>query len=683
MKDKISNFEELLKIRFTDKQINKIMSALHWAEELHTDQTRASGEPYLVHPLMVSEILVDFNMDFETIIGGLLHDVIEDTVADEKDIEEKFGKNIARLVYGVTKISLVESGSRIQQSSETIRKTLFAMTEDIRVIIIKLADKYHNMTTLHYLNEERKKRIAQECLEIYAPLAERLGIAWLKAELEDLSLKHLNPVAWQHIIDNLELRQAKRDEFLKKVSKTISGQAKKEHLSLEIQVRAKHIYSIYLKMKKQKKEIDEMFDLLGVRLICKNINECYTILGMVHSIWPPIEGRFKDYIAMPKANRYQSLHTTVMSFDGQLLEIQIRTDEMHARAEFGIAAHWAYKKGLNHRQINPDELLIINKLKDWNANHYNSVHFLDEIKEELLKDSIYIFTPDGQIVELPKGATAIDFAYHIHTEVGNHCIGARSQSAMITLDSPLKNTDVIEIMTSPNARPHSSWLKIAKTSRAKSKIRHWLLRHDENVLATTSIIAKNKADHIADEEKIKEAGLQRKEEKKPSEAPTLDNSAVHQFFDQTKLQIRVGDETNMMIKMAGCCHPVPGDPIVGYVSRGRGIIVHNRSCTNLANIPEVKERLIAVEWATDQPKKTIRFNVLSKKIPDLFSQIDGAIRKLRGHLIQGRVEENDKGNLIGSFLIEVKKENDFDRIKRSIRSIPTVLEITQQMDHFD
>ena len=665
MKDRISKFSQILESHFTIYERDIILQALFWAEKLHKGQTRASGEPYFIHPLKVAQVLTDFNMDYETIIAGLLHDILEDTDTTKDEIERKFGKTVAELVNGVTKISAINTETKMVQNSQTIRKTLFAMTEDIRVIIIKLADKFHNMSTLDYLPEKKRKRIATECLDIYAPLAQRLGISWLKAELEDLSLKQLNPTVYNHIVDNLKIRKNQRVDFLNKVKKSINSESKKENISIQIFTRAKHINSIYTKMKKQKKELDEMFDLNGVRIISHSINDCYSMLGICHSLWPPIEGRFKDYIAMPKANRYQSLHTTVMCFDGQLLEIQIRTEEMHARAEYGVAAHWAYKKGLNKNQIKPKELLIINTLKDWNSSQYNSINFLQDIKEELLKDSIYVFTPKGQIIELPKGATAIDFAYHIHTEVGNHCIGAKTDKAMIALNVALRNTEVIEILTSKNSNPNSNWLRIAKTTRAKTKIRQWLANNDNSIIINNSIIAQ-KESNDKNSNKKSEKTIKYDKEKE---------SIIQNFFDDAKLKIQIGDEKNIMIQMAGCCQPVPGDDIKGYVSRGRGVIVHKKECKNLYNIPDAEGRLISVEWTVEKPKMTFRFGVLSKNVPDLFSQVDSAIQKQNGHLIQGRVEGNDIGNLQGSFSVELLKESDFNKIKKRVRNIPTILDI--------
>lgn len=679
MKDFTSSFEKKIKILYTEEQRQKIYSALAWAGKLHAGQKRATGEPFLVHPVKVAEFLCDLRMDYETIIAGLLHDVIEDTPTTKEEVCEKFGETIANLVEGVTKISSVTPQNHLVQSSQTIRKMLFAMTEDIRVILVKLADRYHNMLTMDVMPPEKQQQKAKECLEIYAPLAERLGMSWMKAELEDISLKYINYTAWNHIVENFQLRERKREEFLKKVTQQLQHQGEKEGLKFQIQSRAKHIYSIYTKMKKQKKDLDEMFDLMGVRLICSTINECYSLLGMVHSLWPPIEGRFKDYIAMPKANLYQSLHTTVMCFDGQLLEIQIRTQQMHAQAEFGIAAHWTYKNETNRIPLHPDELMIINKLKGWNNKDKNDHDFLKEIKEELLRDSIYIFTPTGQLIELPKGSTPLDFAYHIHTEVGNHYIGARNQNGMIPINASLQNTDVVEILTSENAHPHKSWLRIVRTSRARSKIRYWLLRNDEEMKLFQTISQKNREARAARDGKAQEPIKSKSQKKNLHSAfaqPQLQTGEMH-YCDSSHLKILVGKEQNIMIKMAGCCHPAPGDPIVGYVSRGRGIIIHLQNCNNLAHIADLNERIIHVEWDDHIRKESFHLSILSKKIPDLFARVDSAVRKLNGHLIQGRVEEIANGNLSGNFLLAMESENDLVKVKRSIKNIPSILSITE------
>lgn len=648
----------------------RILEAAEWAKELHKDQKRASGEPYVIHPIQVAETLIYLRLDADAVIAGLLHDTMEDTDTSFDQVAARFGQEVAKLVDGVTKISILKVKNKSVQEAETIRKMLFAMSEDIRVIIIKLADKLHNMNTLEFLSDQRRKAIANECLDIYAPLADRLGISWMKDELEDLALKALNPEAYQYIKEFLLAKKSERSEYLRKVEKSIYRAASEEGITdLNVSTRAKHFYSIYRKIKRRKKTIDEIYDLMGVRILCNTTNECYTLLGVIHKLWPPIEGRFKDYIAMPKANQYQSLHTTVMSFNGKLLEIQIRTKAMHYTAEYGVAAHWTYKQNtVGGAKIPPNQLPIINKLKSWEKNLVSSDTFLDDIKEELLKDSIYVFTPKGHIVELPAHSTAIDFAYHIHTEVGNHIVGAKADGSIISLSQPLKNTQTIEIMTSPNARPHINWLRMAKTSRARQKIRYWLNKHDESLLIDKNIIAKSKPEQKHPQPSEKPEEPRPDETQKPEEIVTT-------VVDQTKLAFRIGDEKNMMISIAQCCEPTRGDDIVGYISRGRGIIVHRRDCKNLKHIRDIEHRSIEVEWETSSPKATKRFQVTSKIVSDLFSEIEGAVRKYHGHLIEGKLEQTENDRLVGSFTMELDREGDVKKVLKSIRMIPSVLNL--------
>lgn len=671
MLNRIEKFSTKLK-RYPEKEQQLIIQAAEWSKELHKEQRRASGEPYFIHPLQVAEFLVDLGLDHEAVIAALLHDVLEDTVVELPELRKKFGRQIASLVDGVTKISLVKAKSKHVQEAETIRKMLIAMTRDIRVIIIKLADKYHNMSTLEHLAPEKQKTIANECLDIYAPLADRLGISWLKAELEDLSLKHLNPSAYEYIRKFVTSKRTERANYIKKVERTLLKASAAEGIGIEVNARVKHLYSIYLKMKRRKKDIEEIYDLIGIRIICSTTQECYTLLGIVHKLWPPIEGRFKDYIAMPKANNYQSLHTTVMCFEGQLIEVQIRTRDMNNLAEYGIAAHWVYKKeGSRSDAPSLRELPIINKLKRWNSSSGGG-DFLEEIKADLLKDSIYVFTPNGHIVELPKNGTAIDFAYHIHTEVGNKTIGAKADGQIIPLSQPLKNTQVIEIITSNSAKPHVNWLRSVKSSRARQKIRHWLNKHDETLFIDKNIIAK-KGSQKPDESKTQEPV--------PTDSGKLQDeiggkeTIIKQVMDQARLAFRIGDEKNMMISIAKCCSPSTGDDIVGYVSRGRGIIVHRRDCTNLKHIEGIDHRLVEVEWEAESPKATRRFRVTSRMTSDLFSEIEGAVRKYRGHLIEGKLEEDTKGNLTGGFTMELEKREDYKKVLKSLRTIPSVLNI--------
>lgn len=654
----VVQFEKRLK-RFTPEERRKLIKAANLSETLHHDQKRASGEPYFIHPMKVAEILVDMEMDCETVAAALLHDLLEDTEVTADDIRKGFGKQVQNLVEGVTKISILQAKSISVQRSETIRKMLLAMTKDIRVILIKLADKLHNMSTLEHHPLPKRKETAQECLDIYAPLAERLGIFWLKAELEDLSLKHLNPNVYTQITEFLESKQKERSSYLKRVENALQAEVKKEGISISVFARAKHRYSIYLKMKVRDKGLGEIYDLLGIRIICDTINECYTLLGIVHKLWPPIDGRIKDYIAMPKANGYQSLHTIVMAFGGQVIEVQLRTLEMHMRAEYGVAAHWRYKSDIKGGRMKLRDIALVTKLKSWDGMWNASEEFLKEIKREILRDSIYVFTPKGDIVELPTGSTAIDFAFHIHTEIGHRCIGAKADGSIIPLTQELRNTQAIEILTSANARPHLNWLRHVKTASARSKIRHWLNHHDTNLILDRNIIAK------------RTPALETEPDDKRPEPEEIKKRII----DHSKMSLKIGNERNMMIQIARCCNPSSGDQIIGYISRGRGIIVHKKLCSNLRNIHDIEQRSVDVQWEAFSPRSTQRFKISSRMTSDLFSEIEGAVRKHKGHLIEGKLDEDERGNLRGAFTLELEHKDDFKKIMKSIRTIPTVLNI--------
>jgi len=660
MIEKIEQFAQRLE-GYPEEERARILQAAKWAEELHQNQLRASGEPYIIHPLQVAEILVELRMDQQSIIAALLHDVLEDTEASRDELRRRFGKEVESLVNGVTKISDLRAKNKSLQEAETIRKMLFAMVKDIRVILIKLADKLHNMRTLDFLPAARRKTIATECLDIYAPLASRLGIAWIKAELEDLSLKHLNRQVYDQIKAFVSAKKGERAEYLRDLDVKLKEAAAAEGLTIKVETRAKHFYSIYVKMKKRGKKLDELFDLLGVRVLCETQSDCYTMIGVVHRLWKPIEGRFKDYIAMPKANKYQSLHTTVMGDRGRLIEIQVRTFDMHRTAEHGIAAHWLYKKGTTAEIVRAEDLPIINRLKSWDGVRISSGDFLNEIKGEILKDSIYVFTPKGDAIELPKGSTPIDFAYHIHTDIGDHVMAAKADGSIIPLKDELKNTQVIEIITSPNAHPHLTWLRYVKTSRARSKIRVWLKKSDDNIIIEKNIVARKKAE-IPIRTRV------------PKKERTAEEDTTRLRDDQ-KVGIRIGNERNMLINMAKCCNPVTGDEIIGYVSRGRGIIVHKKSCPNVKYIPDMEERTIQVEWETVSPKSTRQFLLSARKTNDLFSEIEGAIRKFKGHLIAGKIDEDGADRLVAMFTMELENRDDFRRVIKSIRTIPSVLSI--------
>ncbi|WP_083963786.1 RelA/SpoT family protein [Spirochaeta cellobiosiphila] len=666
-RDQISDlFEDFRKTldRFPPEEQDKIMEAAHFADSLHKEQKRASGEPYIIHPLKVATILnQDLKMDPNTIMAGLLHDIIEDTEITNQQLKDKFGEEVERLVDGVTKISILHAKSKSVQEAETIRKMFFAMIKDIRVILIKLSDKVHNMSTLQHLPPHKIKRIATECLDIYAPLAGRLGISNIKSELEDLALKNLYKEAYYEIKAVVDAKRGERAKYLQRVKDKLLSAAHAERLDVEVETRAKHFYSIYKKMKKKGRSASRIYDLLGIRVYCNTPSECYTMLGIVHKNMTPIEGRFKDYIAMPKANGYQSLHTTVMGDQGKLMEIQIRTHEMHRTAEYGIAAHWIYKKGTTIDKVNTDEIAFVQKLKSWDNMKFESQEFLSEIKGELLKDDIYVFTPKGKVIQLAKGSTAIDFAYHIHTDIGDHIIGAKADGQIIPLNRPLGNTQVIEVITSPNAHPHISWLRSVKSARARSKVRSWLNKHDD-VIIDQNIVAKRKS-------------FQEKPEGEPHDKKKNlpEGYEEGRILDQSKVGIKIDGESNLMIKLANCCNPTMGDDIVGYVSRGRGIIVHKTACKNLASINEIEDRQIEVEWETISPLATRRFKFVANKTSDLFSEIEGAVRKHRGHLIEGKIEEDHKGHLTGQFTMELQRKEDTQKVLKSLRTLPSMLTI--------
>jgi guanosine-3',5'-bis(diphosphate) 3'-pyrophosphohydrolase len=663
--DRLAKFEKFL-TAYNENERERIMTAARWGESLHRDQKRASGEPYFVHPIGVAEILVALKLDADTVTASLLHDVLEDTEAEGEQIRKLFGPDVEAMVEGVTKIDLLRAKNKTVQEAETIRKMFFAMVKDIRVILIKLADKLNNMRTLRFLKEERQKAIATECLDIYAPLADRLGISWMKDELEDLALKSINYEAYEQIKSIVAAKKGERSEYLKRVKNAIYKSAAKNGLQISVDARAKHFYSIYQKMRKRNKNADEIYDLLGLRILCENVNDCYTLLGIVHQLWKPIEGRFKDYIAMPKANAYQSLHTTVMCYEGKLLEIQIRTYEMHQVAEFGVASHWLYKKGEPKEKSRHEALAFINRLKEWDGGNLASGDFLDEIKRDLLKDSIYVFTPKGDSVELPAGSNAVDFAFHIHTDIGTHCIGAKADNQIIPLTEELKNTQVIEIITSPNAHPHLNWLRSVRTAKARSKIRAWLLKNDESLIFGKNVVAK-KRPAPPQPEKPAPQPVQTVSQ------PTEDGKQI--LPDGTRVGVRAGEERNMMIRFAGCCKPTTGDVIVGYVSRGRGIIVHKKNCRTAAKIPDFAERMIEVEWETVSPRISRRFRVTAGHSADIFSEIEGAVRKQRGHLLEGKVEDTGANKLSGYFTIELENKDDLKRVVKNIRAIPDVLNL--------
>lgn len=685
--------------RFQRSDSDRIMAARAWAGELHAGKVRASGEPTVTHPERVAVVLAGMGMDAESIIAGLLHQAIEDGLTNGKVVAERFGDKAGMLVDELSRMATLKAKNKTIQAAEAIRKMLFALTRDLRVIIIKLADKLDNMRTLKWLPEEDRRRIAAECVDVFAPLADRLGISWMKDELEDLALKEINREAFDQIKLLVSSKKAEREAFLQAASDQLIAAAKAEGIAVEVMARAKHFYSIYQKMRKRAKGADELYDLSGVRVLCGEESECYAMLGIVHGLWKPLDGRFKDYIAMPKSNGYRSLHTTVMANDGLLLEIQIRTREMHRVAEFGVASHWLYKKGSTSEIVRPEDLALVNRLKDWSAMLESGTEFLEDIKRELLRDSIIVFTPKGDAIELAAGSTPLDFAYAIHSDVGNRCLAAKADGAIIPLDAELKNTQVVEIVTSANARPNVNWLKAVKTSKARSKIRAWLVAEGTVLAIDKNVVAHRRDDKDSRHEERGKSTAQpgagspdrkvelevRHGEAKHTESrrPETPDVSVAQMdyrpyvpkeaTDSTHAGISVSGAGNLMVRFAACCRPAVGERIVGYVSRGRGIIVHRASCKNLANIREFAERRVDVSWET-APGLTRRYHVTGRRVLDLFSEIENAVRKHGGRLIEGRLEDGQE-TLTGNFTMAYSSAEDARTAERNLKHVPSILKI--------
>ena len=653
---------EALADEYDEAARRQIVAAARWANARHSGQFRASGDPFIIHPLEVASILLETRLDTATLVAALLHDVVEDTGSTPEEIVDTFGEEVAGLVQGVTKISIIKGQSHWARAAESIRKMLFAMVRDVRVILIKLADKLHNMRTLEFVSAENRTRIARECMDIYCPLAGRLGLYRIRTELEDLAMKYLHPDAYEQLKEFVAATRAERDAYLRSITEQLTAAAREAGVRLQVESRAKHFYSIYQKMKDRGHSAGEIHDLLGVRIICASTGECYEILGLVHRLWLPIEGRFKDYIAMPKSNRYQSLHTTVMGPRGTTIEIQIRSGQMHETAENGIAAHWLYKsRRTGDADALAGQLSIINKLRDWQGAQAASTDFLDEIKRELLRDSIYVFTPKGDIIELPRGSTPIDFAYHIHTEVGNHCQAAKANGSIVPLSAELKNTQVIQVLTSTRAHPHVGWLRSVKTSRARSKIRHWLTQENPDLIIQRNIVAQP-----AQKAAPPDTGRRRKRA-----APNGDDASW-------RVGLRDGNDAGLLIRLARCCSPSPADEIVGYISRGQGITVHRASCANVRNIRDFNERGVEVAWEMPAPRQNYSFTVTAEPDARLYSEIERIIHEDGGTLVSGNLDTDSQAHVTGRFTVAVKSKRDYGRVIKHLKSLQAVTSLHRE-----
>ncbi|MDD9147664.1 MULTISPECIES: RelA/SpoT family protein [unclassified Sporolactobacillus] len=709
-----------------EKDIASIKEAYEFASRAHSGQVRKSGEPYITHPVEVAGILVDLKMDATTIISGFLHDVVEDTPVTLDNIRETFGNNVATLVDGVTKLRHFEYTSKEDQQAENHRKMFVAMARDLRCVIVKLADRLHNMRTLKFMSKEKQIQKANETLEIFAPLANRLGISAIKWELEDISLRYLKPQQYYKIVNLMKQKREEREAYIAQVVEDLKKYVKTVDIEAEISGRPKHIYSIYRKMVNQHKQFNEIYDLFAVRIIVKSIKDCYAILGIIHTHWKPMPGRFKDYIAMPKANMYQSLHTTVIGPKGDPLEVQIRTEEMHDVAEYGIAAHWAYKEGKT-RNINnkfEDKLTWFREILEYQNETEDAKEFMESLKMDLFSDTVFVFTPKGDVIELPVGSVPIDFAYRIHTEIGNKTVGAKVNGKMVPLDYKLKTGDIVEVMTSNHSYgPSRDWLKIAQGSAVKNKIRQWFKRQQrqENVANGREMIEKElRSQGISLKDTLTEANIANvvkkynfshenelyaavglngipakqvvarltEDEKtaKETEAdeaakqfPESKNTVVHRR--RTSLGVRVKGVDNLLIRLARCCNPVPGDAIIGYVTRGRGVTIHRVDCPNIKN-EESDERLMEVEWENNE-EKSKEYNVdieitgydrngLLNEVLQCVSDAHTAI-----NAVSGRADKNKVASI--HMTIAITNISHLRRVVDKIKRLPDIYSVRRVM----
>lgn len=725
----------------TEEQIAFIEKAYEFAKEAHKEQKRASGQPYIVHPTQVAGTLARLSLDADTIAAGFLHDTVEDTDVTNDDIKEKFGKDVAFIVDGVTKLNKYEYKSHQEFLAENHRKMLIAMAKDIRVIMVKLADRLHNMHTLEHLRPDKQRRIASETMDIYAPLADRLGIGTIKWELEDLSFHYLNPEAYYQIVNLMSLKRSEREGYIQETTQTLKKSLDSLGIKYEIYGRPKHIYSIYKKMLDKHKDFNEIYDLLAVRVVVQTVKDCYAVLGAVHTKWKPMPGRFKDYIAVPKVNGYQSLHTTIIGPGGRPLEIQIRTEQMHEVAEYGVAAHWAYKQGnfTGVEQTSSNEKLdMVREILELKDETQDAGEFMKNVKSEIFSDRVYVFTPKGEVYELPKGSVTLDFAYEIHTQVGSHAVGAKVNGKLVPLDYKLKNGDVIDIMTQSNASPSTDWIDMVKTSRARNKIRRYFrsLDRESNIEQGEQMIADNLRDQnyspkeFMDKEHIEQlleqlnyhtademyasvgfgdlsaisvvnrltADIRHEDEKKRQKQleEQILNSGQKSITDtgnknnsssmkiKHKNGVMIQGVSDLMLHLAKCCNPVPGDEIVGYVTKGRGVTIHRKDCRNITNNNDSQGRLVEVEWENVEESNQQAFNAnievfgynRSRLLSDVLTKLNSLTPNINN--LSGKVNDDNIAHIYAT--VAVTNSNQLDGILSKLRDIPDVYE-TRRADN--
>ncbi len=695
-----------------DADTSLVEKAYVYSAKVHDGQTRLSGEPYLSHPLAVAFILSQQRLDLASITAGLLHDSVEDTLATIEELEKMFGKDVARIVDGVTKISQIEFQSKIQKQAENIRKMILAMSKDIRVLLVKLADRLHNMRTLQYQKEYKRIKIARETLDIYAPLASRLGIDWMKRELEDLAFSFLYPEEYHELRQEVKTRLGQRKGYVEEVQEIISKKMAEYSLSCRVLGRPKHIYSIFRKMRRQNVTLDEIYDLIAFRIILKSVTECYEALGIVHALWKPVPGRFKDYISLPKANMYQSLHTTVIGPYGERMEIQIRTEEMDKIASEGIAAHWLYKEGKIISKNQARQFDWLKRLMEWQKELEDPREFLESVRMDLFPDEVYVLTPNGEIKEFPTGATPIDFAYAIHTEVGHHCAGAKVNGKMVPLKYRLQNGDVVQIITSKHHVPSRDWLKIAKTSKARARIRQWIkteerekslvlgkdlcarefkkhrLNFNEFIKSDAEEIASSLSFKTVDDMliatgygKISPSQIVRKYLRtKHGEDFELKEAEVQtqtRAKKPSKEGILIHGHDDIMIHLAKCCTPVPGDEVVGYITRGRGVTIHRETCPNVAALEP--DRKVEVTWTTDNNVNyPVKLNVITADQKGMLAAVSNAISAAEANILEAKVTTTPDQSAHFTFLAEVRDGDHLKKVVSGIKKVGGVMRVARQ-----
>ncbi len=718
--------------------ISLIEKAYNIAAEAHANQVRKSGEPYIIHPLGVAIVLADLELDKETIAAGLLHDVVEDTIMTDEEIKAEFGEDVALLVDGVTKLEQIplssaanSSDTKLEMQAENLRKMFLAMAKDIRVIMIKLADRLHNMRTLKHMPPEKQQRISRETLEIYAPIAQRLGISKIKVELDDLSLKYLEPEVYYDLVDKIAVRKSVREKYIQNIVDEVSEHIKNAGIKAQVDGRVKHFFSIYKKMKNQGKTLDQIYDLFAVRIIVDSVKECYAALGVIHEMYKPIPGRFKDYIAMPKPNMYQSLHTTLIGNGGQPFEIQIRTFEMHKAAEYGIAAHWKYKETSDGKKVDAQEeekLLWLRHILEWQRDMSDNTEFMSLLKNDLdlFSDNVYCFTPNGDVKTLPYGSTPIDFAYSIHSAVGNKMIGARVNDKLVTIDYEIKNGDRIEILTSQNSKgPSRDWLNLVKSTQAKSKINQWFKNElkEDNIIKGKEMFAaycKAKAINPVNIMKpeymskimnkfgfrdwdsvmaaighggLKEGQIVNKMQEffDADHKPELTNEEVLKQVEESAAQrsikmspkggITVKGIHDVAVRFSKCCSPVPGDEIVGFVTRGRGVSIHRTDCINMLSLPEIERvRMIDAEWQQPENKSSsekyfAEIKIYANNRNGLLADISKALTEKNINIISMNTRVNKQGQATLATAIEIASREELNRIIDKIRTVESVIDI--------